>query len=81
MKWYVIMKFTFKDEATMKAAKKKKAWNPADEVSCGYATGNGGQGTDGNPSNHFPSVRIKMHELQKAETDPRVLYRIQSTNY
>ena len=46
-----------------------------------YADGDGSQGTMGNPDNHWPSVKIKMHELQKAEKDPCVLYQIQSTNY
>jgi hypothetical protein len=45
------------------------------------APGDGSCGTAGNPTNHFPSARIRMHELQKAESDPLVDYRVITTNY
>ncbi len=77
MKWYVIMKYTFQNVEDLKKFKKGERV----KVTPGYAEGDGSQGTDGNPDNHFPSVRIKMHELQKAETNKNVLYRVMSTNY
>lgn len=78
MKWYVIMKMTFKSIEDKKAFKKD-----GDDRKASYsdAPGDGNCGTCGNPTNHFPSAKIKMHELNKAETDELVLYKIMSTNY
>lgn len=82
MKFYLIMKFTFASEDDAKKWKKAKRFEPAPRaMKEEYAQGDGSQGTNGNPDNHFPSIRIKMHELQKAETDKRVVYRVLSTNY
>lgn len=78
-KFYVIMKYTFTNLDDLKRSKKAKTAVGA--FNCEYAEGDGGRGTMGNPSNHFPSVRIKMHELQSQETNPLIWYRIESTNY
>lgn len=73
MSWYVIMKLIFESPE----AKKSKSGKYKVED----AVGDGLKGTNGNPDNHWPSIKIKMHELQKAEKDPCVLYKIYSTNY
>lgn len=73
MKWYIIMKHTYSS-----ATCKKSRLGPTKDE---YAEGDGSQGTNGNPDNHFPSVSIKMHELQKAEQNPCVEYRVHTTNY
>lgn len=57
--------------------KKKKTENYKYE----YAPGGGSFGTAGSPDNSFRSVRYKMHELQKQEKNPLVVYKIESTNY
>lgn len=71
MKWYVIMKLTFESVEDKKQFKAGRH----DFKGLKY------EDTDGNPDNHFPSLKIKMHELNKAETNPLVLYHIMSTNY
>lgn len=78
MKWYIIMSLTF--ESTEDKMRFKKGDT---RVPCKYdnVKGDGSCGTNGNPENHFPSCRIKMHELQKQEKNPLVLYRVLSTNY
>lgn len=76
-KFYLILKHTFESVEDLKKFKKGEHVKNRSED----APGNGSQGTNGNPDNHFPSVRIKMHELQKSETNPLVLYRVHSTNY
>lgn len=73
MKWYIIMKLTYESVEDKKRKNNK----------CTYedAKGDGSRGTNGNPDHHWPSIKIKMHELQKAETNPLVIYQIVSTNY
>lgn len=68
-KFYVIMKYTFESIAH------KKEWvkNPYTKCKSECVTDS--------PDNHFPSMRIKMHELNKNEANPLVLYRVQTTNY
>lgn len=78
MKWYVIMKLTFDSVEYKKEFKGGRVHFK--ELKYEYPVGQG-EGMGGNPSNHFPSCKIKMHELNKAETDPLVLYHIMSTNY
>ena len=78
-KFYVIIKYTFTNMDDLKRSKKVKS--AVGNFKDGYAEGDGGHGTEGNPTNHFPSARIKMHELQSKETNPLVWYRIESTNY
>lgn len=77
MKWYVILKHTFESVEDLKKFKK----GIAVRSSTNDSEGDGSQGTAGNPDNHFPSVRIKMHELNTANKNPLTLYRIHSTNY
>jgi hypothetical protein len=77
MKWYVIMKLVFKSEEDKKAFKKGSNVN----VDYQDTPDLGGFGTGGNPTNHFPSCRIKMHQLNSAETNPLILYKVMSTNY
>lgn len=78
MKWYVIMKLTFESAEDKKAFKKTPN---SVRVKYDDTEGDGSCGTNGNPTHHFPSAKIKMHELQKAETNPLVLYRVMTTNY
>lgn len=84
-KFYVIMKYTLGNTEDVKRFKKipKSGLYPGPKIKFKYtyADGDGSQGTAGNPDNHFPSVRIKMHELQKSETNPCVVYRVESTSY
>jgi len=78
-KFYVILKYTFYNAEDLK--KSKKAKTALGKYAFSYAEGDGSHGTCGNPTNHFPSARIKMHELQNSQTDPLVWYHIESTNY
>lgn len=78
MKWYVIMKHTFENAEDLNRFKKGNT-NVKNKIE--DTPDLGMWGTGGNPSNHFPSCRVKMHELQKAESNPCILYRIHSTSY
>lgn len=78
-KFYVIMKYTFSNMDDLKRSKKAKS--AVGNFNYSYAEGDGSQGTEGNPTNHFPSARIKMHDLQSKEINPLVWYHIESTNY
>lgn len=61
-KFYVIMKYTFGNIDDRDRSKKAKS--AVGNFSYGYAEGDGSQGTEGNPTNHFPSARIKMHSYE-----------------
>jgi hypothetical protein len=73
MKWYLILKLTFNSkEDRLKWCKAKRNENAPKAIKEEDVT---------EPDNHFPSVRIKMHELQRREANPCVQYYTMSTSY
>lgn len=78
-KFYLIMKYTFESVEDAKSFKKRQPTTRP--FKSDYADGDGSKGTNGNPDNHFPSVRIKMHELNRENTNPLIVYTVLSTSY